>query len=93
MGEGRGYAEAASNFALRVVADLVADGYLEIERRGTSNHYRVHPEVRLRHPNLADVEVGVILAALTDVEPASRGGRSPARAPSRGAHLVASSRR
>ena len=63
----------------RVVADLVADGYLEIERRGTTNHYRVHPEVRLRHPSLADVEVGVILAALTDVEPASDSGNGYAR--------------
>ena len=58
----------------RVVADLLADGYLEIERRGTTNQYRVHPEVRLRHPNLADIGVGVILAALTDLEAAPDSG-------------------
>ena len=67
----------------RVIADLLADAYLEIERRGTTNHYRVHPEVRLRHPNLADIGVGVILAALTDLEPAPESGSGCDHSPRR----------
>jgi predicted ArsR family transcriptional regulator len=43
-----------------IVADLVKDGYLEVERRGRANHYRLHPELHLRHP----IEAGQTVAAL-----------------------------
>lgn len=34
----------------RIVADLEAGGYLTRERTGRRNHYRLHPDVPLRHP-------------------------------------------
>jgi len=33
----------------RIVAELVAGGYLERERTGRRNHYRVHSQLPLRH--------------------------------------------
>ncbi|MFM7148924.1 MAG: helix-turn-helix transcriptional regulator [Gemmataceae bacterium] len=33
----------------RIVAELVAGGYLERERTGRRNHYRVHSHLPLRH--------------------------------------------
>ncbi len=34
----------------RIVADLVEGGYLETIRDGRCNHYRIHEQLRLRHP-------------------------------------------
>lgn len=34
----------------RIVADLVAGGYIEAIRDGRRNRYRVHAQMRLRHP-------------------------------------------
>ena len=36
--------------AQRIVADLVESGYLESERVGRRNHYRVNTDVAMRHP-------------------------------------------
>ena len=46
----------------RIVADLEAAGYLERERLGRRNRYRIHPEVPLRHPIEAHRDVGALLA-------------------------------
>jgi predicted transcriptional regulator len=34
----------------RIVADLVEGRYLEAEREGRRNRYRIHQQLRLRHP-------------------------------------------
>lgn len=34
----------------RLVADLAGEGYVEVEREGRRNRYRVHGELPLRHP-------------------------------------------
>ncbi|NLT55834.1 MAG: winged helix-turn-helix transcriptional regulator [Actinomycetales bacterium] len=47
-----------------IVADLVAAGYLDRERVGRRNHYRVDPGRRLRHPLQAGHDVGELVAAL-----------------------------
>ncbi len=52
--------------AQRIVADLVEDGYLEREREGRRNRYRLHPERPLRHPLEQEHAIGEILAVLTD---------------------------
>jgi predicted ArsR family transcriptional regulator len=51
--------------AQRIVADLIADGYLSCERVGRRNQYRVHGELPLRHPNEEQYVSGALLALLS----------------------------
>ncbi|HEY2777172.1 MAG TPA: winged helix-turn-helix domain-containing protein [Gaiellaceae bacterium] len=51
--------------AHRVLADLVDDGYLERERVGRRNHYRIDAARPMRHPSVADRRVGELLEALS----------------------------
>jgi DNA-binding transcriptional regulator PaaX len=60
--------------AQRIVADLVHAGYLEREREGRRNRYRINPDVPLRHPMDRDHAVGEILDVL------GAGARSPGAA-------------
>lgn len=53
-----------------ILADLIAGGYLERERVGRRNHYKIHPEGRLRHPLEAHHRVADLVAAL-GAEPAA----------------------
>lgn len=48
-----------------VLADLIADGYLEKSKVGRRNTYRVNPKGRLRHPLEAAHTVGDLIDALT----------------------------
>jgi predicted transcriptional regulator of viral defense system len=50
--------------AQRIVADLEQGGYLERSRVGRRNHYRVHPELRLRHPIDEHLAVGELIELL-----------------------------
>jgi len=50
--------------AQRIVADLVAAGYLERSRDGRRNRYRLHPEQPLRHPLEHDHAIGEVLGIL-----------------------------
>ncbi len=52
--------------AQRIVADLVDAGYLERERDGRRNRYRLNPDLPLRHPLEQDHNIGEILAVLHD---------------------------
>ena len=47
-----------------IVSDLVGEGYLQRERIGRRNHYRVEPQVALRHPLEADHHVGELIDLL-----------------------------
>jgi predicted transcriptional regulator len=49
----------------RIVAELEATGYLEHDRVGRRNHYRIHGNLPLRHPLENHLEVDVILNVLT----------------------------
>lgn len=51
--------------AQRIVADLERAGYLEREREGRRNRYRLHPEAPLRHPLEQEHAIGEILRVLT----------------------------
>jgi len=53
----------------RIVADLEEGHYIERERNGRRNRYRVHPEMPLRHPVEAHRDVGSLLALILDVVP------------------------
>lgn len=50
--------------AQRILAELIAAGYIERERDGRRNRYRVHPELPLRHPLERHHRVGDLLSAL-----------------------------
>src|SRR5438093_12743705 len=53
----------------RVLADLRSGGYLDTERRGARNLHRVRRNARLKHPRLADVEIGTLLDAIEHTLP------------------------
>src|SRR5215813_1801516 len=50
--------------AQRIVADLIASGYVERERVGRRNRYRVHTDIAMRHPAQNGHEIGELLKLL-----------------------------
>ena len=50
--------------AQRIVADLIESGYVESERVGRRNHYRVNTDIAMRHPAQDGHEVGELLELL-----------------------------
>jgi DNA-binding MarR family transcriptional regulator len=50
--------------AQRIVADLIESGYVERERVGRRNHYRVNPDIAMRHPAQDGHEIGELLQLL-----------------------------
>ncbi|HEY5141880.1 MAG TPA: winged helix-turn-helix domain-containing protein [Solirubrobacteraceae bacterium] len=55
--------------AQRIVAELVEAGYLERQREGRRNRYRLNDQLPLRHPLERDHPVGEILAVLQSGDP------------------------
>lgn len=65
--------------AQRILADLIADGYIKRTKVGRRNHYTIDLHGRLRHPTLRDLSVGPLLEVLnTDNRPKPRPA-APAR--------------
>ena len=52
--------------AQKIVADLVADGYISRTKEGRRNHYEINPHGHLRHPLFEDVAIGPLIEALRD---------------------------
>ena len=52
--------------AQKIVADLVADGYVVRTKEGRRNRYEINPHAHLRHPLFHDLEIGPLLDALRD---------------------------
>ena len=50
--------------AQKIVADLVADGYVVRTKEGRRNRYQVNRRAHLRHPLFADLEIAPLLDAL-----------------------------
>ena len=50
--------------AQRIVADLVESGYVESERVGRRNRYRINTDIAMRHPAQEGHEVGELLRLL-----------------------------
>lgn len=50
----------------RIVADLEGGRYIERERIGRRNRYRVHPEMPLRHPIEAHRRIASLIALVVD---------------------------
>ncbi len=47
--------------AQRIVAELLAEGYLTVEKEGRRNRYQVHAGLPLRHPVEGHAEAGALL--------------------------------
>ncbi len=57
----------------RILADLIADGYIKRTKVGRRNHYTIDLHAHLRHPMLRDLSVGPLLEVLnTDNRPKRR---------------------
>ena len=50
--------------AQRIVADLIESGYVESERVGRRNRYRVNMDIAMRHPAQDGHEIGELLQLL-----------------------------
>jgi hypothetical protein len=50
----------------RIIADLEADGFIEREKIGRQNHYRILLELPLRHPIEAHRSIGDLLSLLCE---------------------------
>jgi DNA-binding MarR family transcriptional regulator len=57
--------EITERAAQRIVADLVGSGYVVRGKSGRRNLYRVQSHLRLKLPFVSDLEVAVLLSALT----------------------------
>lgn len=51
--------------AHRVLSDLVEGGYVERERVGRRNSYRINEGAPMRHPSVSSHRIGEILEVLT----------------------------
>src|SRR5919202_2064291 len=47
--------------AQKIIADLVAEGFLVRTKEGRPNRYEVNRQAHLRHPLFADLEIGPLL--------------------------------
>lgn len=54
----------------RIVAELAADGYLEVRKEGRRNRYRVCGDQFLRHPVEEGVQVSALLQIVSDTRAA-----------------------
>jgi len=50
----------------RIVADLEAGRYLQRERQGRRNHYRVNRDLPLRHPIEAHRKIASLIALVVE---------------------------
>ena len=50
----------------KIIADLVADGYITRTKDGRRNHYTVNREAQLRHPLFSNLSIGPLVDALID---------------------------
>ena len=51
--------------AQRIVADLIATEYVDRERIGRRNHYRLNSDVKMRHAAQADLRISELLDAFS----------------------------
>jgi predicted transcriptional regulator len=48
----------------RILADLIADGYVTRTKVGRRNHYKINPRGQLRHPVFRDLSIGPLIEVL-----------------------------
>ena len=64
--------------AQRILADLIADGYVTRTKVGRRNHYKINPDGHLRHPVLRDLSIGPLIEVLNG-QPQRRQTPRPSR--------------
>jgi predicted transcriptional regulator len=47
--------------AQRIIAELIAEGYIEKTKNGRRNHYTINRHGHLRHPAFQDIEIGAVI--------------------------------
>jgi DNA-binding IclR family transcriptional regulator len=52
--------------AQKIIADLIAEGFLVRTKEGRRNRYEVNRHAHLRHPLFTDLEIGPLLDVLRD---------------------------
>ena len=57
----------------RILADLIANGYVTRTKVGRRNHYKINPRGQLRHPVFRDLSIGPLIEVL------NRDGQPPPR--------------
>src|SRR5689334_12973882 len=66
----------------RILADLIADGYVTRTKVGRRNDYKINPRGELRHPVLRDLSIGPLIDVLNrDGRPKPRQAPRPDRRP------------
>ena len=53
----------------RILRELAAEGFVEIEKIGRRNHYNVRPEQHLRHPVEEHATVGDLINLIASLRP------------------------
>src|SRR3954471_20241777 len=48
----------------RILADLIAHGYVTRTKAGRRNHYKINPRGQLRHPVFRDLSIGPLIDVL-----------------------------
>jgi len=51
----------------RIIADLLAAGYISVKRKGWYNQYSVNPHLRLRRDELRDIRVKEMLSVFSKI--------------------------
>ncbi|MGI8800584.1 MAG: helix-turn-helix transcriptional regulator [Solirubrobacteraceae bacterium] len=69
IGDRVGITERAAH---RIVAELVADGFVERERLGRRNRYTINADLPLPDPIARELKIGELLRALTAVTPSEK---------------------
>ena len=64
--------------AQRILADLIAEGYVIRNKVGRRNHYKINSRGELRHPVLRDLSIGPLIEVLNrDGAPKARPAPRP----------------
>jgi predicted ArsR family transcriptional regulator len=64
----------------RILADLIADGYITRTKIGRRNLYKINPKGHLRHPVFRDLSIGSLIEVLNqDGQPKRRQTPRPSR--------------
>ena len=62
-----------TNGAQHIISELVESGYVTATRVGRRNHYQVHADLPMRHPDLQAHQVGEFLALFRNDHPSRNG--------------------
>ena len=55
--------------AQRILTDLVEAGYVDRQRQGRRNHYRINPNAHMRHPAQEGIEIRSLLGFVQPSDP------------------------